>query len=411
MADEPLNNRLDALLTVRGAFGSASVVVTVATMSLVASGCAGDIQANSPPRTTTAAEETTGTSSGKPPGTVAPSTLPEAPASLARLAGGLIVTGVDRSAPTSPTLVRLAQAGEIGGVIVIDTSARDVIPVLKPLQAAAARGGNPRLIVAVDQEGGPVRRFQDLGPTSSHAELGAQPISAVYATALKAGCALARRGVTLDLAPVADIASRRDGFIARSGRSFGPSARQASPRVEAFVKGLGGGGVGATLKHFPGLGTGVATTDATLAEALPDPGDTSPFLAGIRAGAAAVMISSASYTDGPFRSQLPAFVNTTTTGWLRSRGFDGVLITDDLSTDAIRNDARLPDPAVQAVKAGIDILLFVDATGKDAQHATAALVAAVRDGRLTRERLQESWSRRQRLGAQTTALGEHNACG
>lgn len=195
-----------------------------------------------------------------------------------------------------------------------------------------------------------------------------------------------------------------------SGRSFGSSYDRVAPRVEAFVRGLADGGVGATLKHFPGLGTGGETTDLTLGEALVNPGAPDTFTAGIEAGAAAVMMSSATDRTGPFKSTMPAFVTRAPYRWLRSQGFDGVTITDDLSTEAVSSDTRLPRPAVQAVAAGADMVLFVDTTGSDAGAAVADLARGARSGTVPRSRLVEAWRHIDRVRAGQRTVARDSTC-
>lgn len=337
--------------------------------------------------------------------------LPPPPDDLARLAGGLLVTGVSRREPGfRQSLRRLVRRGHVGGVIITDTSAVDPGALVGGLQRASAAGGNPALLIAVDQEGGRVRRLTHVGPRPSPGRLGAGRVPATRAAARGAGCALEGAGVTLDLAPVADLSSRRDGFIAQSGRSFGSTAMVAAPHVAAFVRGLSDGGVAATLKHFPGLGTAGASTDETLDERIRDPGAPRTFLAGIEAGAAAVMMSSATYAEGPFASALPAAFSAAPYRWLRRHGFRGPTITDAMSGDALRNDPRLPQPEVQALRAGVDILLFVDESGEEVRRARVRIVAAVRSGNLSRRRLEEAWGRVQELKAAQRAMAAAAVC-
>lgn len=218
----------------------------------------------------------------------------------------------------------------------------------------------PGTLVFVDQEGGAIRAFPGLPPW--------QPASA-YRTADEAraagqaaGRALRRSGVHVDLAPVVDSA---DGPLgSRHFRSPGLAA--------AFARGLGQGGVAACVKHFPGLGSApVSTDDRPRVEARLRPGEVAGFVAAIRAGVPCVMTSQAFYGTR-FRASLEPW----TYRLLRTRGFEGVAITDSLS---IVSDPPAYWPR-RAVRAGADLLLFTSPT--HARRAIDALVPLARRGEL-----------------------------
>ena len=334
------------------------------------------------------------------------------PQSLARLIGGLIITGATReSTAAQPGLAQLIRNGDVGGVIVTDTSVASSTALVHELQSDAGAGGNPPLLIATDQEGGLVRRYAGIGPAASAAALGRGSPSTTRSQATAAACRLRQQGVTLDLAPVADTATRPDGFIAQEKRSFGATAAITGPNVAAFVHGLENGGVAATLKHFPGLGAAVVSTDTILSERLSDPGVPGAFLAGIQAGAQVVMVSNATYVSGPFTSSMPAFATPAVYRWMRTTGFGGATVTDSLSGAALQSDPRLPDPAVQALAAGADLVLFVDDTGRQARLALSRIHAAVLDGRLSRARLGQAWRRVQEVKLAQMDLASKATCG
>ncbi|MEA2178597.1 MAG: beta-N-acetylhexosaminidase, partial [Solirubrobacteraceae bacterium] len=338
---------------------------------------------------------------GSEPGGGARGTTATAPATQARppqvpldrLAGAMVIAAVERSSGPTATLLRRIRAGRVGGVIVADTGPADGGALARRLQGAAREAGRPPLLVVTDQEGGLVRRWTDLAPAASAAELGRQGTDATGGAAHAAGCDLLANGVTLDLAPVADAATAPDGFIARQGRAFAGTSKAAAPYVAAFVRGLHRGGVGATIKHFPGLGATVVTTDEDTTAESPDPGSVAAFTAGIEAGADAVMAASATYAEGRFATGGPAVASKETIGRLRGLGFRGVVMTDALDAPGIVDNPRLRDIAVDAVRAGVDVLLYAEPSGAAAERARGALVAAVRAGDLPRSRLTEAWDR------------------
>ena len=114
------------------------------------------------------------------------------------------------------------------------------------MRRAAAAGGNPPPLIAVDQEGGLVKRLPWAPPSSAPAAM-ANPARRGRRHRPRA----ARAGITVDLAPVADV-ERRPNFL--GSRAFGATEAEVAREACAFARGLQSAGVTPTLKHFPGLG-------------------------------------------------------------------------------------------------------------------------------------------------------------
>src|SRR5690606_21623108 len=165
------------------------------------------------------------------------------------------------------------------------------------------------LIVAIDQEGGGVLRLRDVPFPPAAMSLGsADDELLTERVAAATGRGLRSVGVNLDFAPVADVNSNPDNPVI-ADRSFGSDPDLVSRHVTAFVRGLQGEGVAATLKHFPGHGD----TDVDSHLALPtlrhaadhlEAVDLPPFRAGIAAGVPAIM--SAHILMPEIDAQLPA---------------------------------------------------------------------------------------------------------
>jgi beta-N-acetylhexosaminidase len=317
---------------------------------------------------------------------------------LSRLVGQKIMTGVDGAVPDASLLARV-RAGEVGGVILFSrntASTTELENAITRLQAAAAAGGNPPLLVAVDQEGGAVKRFATGPPNLSPAAMG-EIGSAAKARAEGAATAAFLRplGVNVDLAPVLDTPYGPSSWLGT--RAFSRDATVNARLGEGFVSGLQSGRVAATAKHFPGLGTARATTD-TANVVLTTPKQSlqarlAPFRAAIAGGVDLVMVSNAGYTAFD-RSGVPAVLSRPiVTGLLRGRlGFRGVTISDALEAPGPRARA---DAAVAASKAGMDVLLYVNEA--DSEAAYAQLLAGARSGVLPRTALVASWTRIQAL--------------
>ena len=264
----------------------------------------------------------------------------------------------------TPALRRLARSGEIGGVTLFPaTSNYDALhKQIKALQAAATQGGNPPLLIAIDQEGGIVKRLAAIPPQLSPYTLAQNDDpSASRLEGRATGFQLRRLGIGVDLAPVLDVPDSSGQFMAV--RAFGSSSAQVTRLGVPFAQGLMEKGVAATAKHFPGLGRAVENTDfapttiaATRRQLREDMG---PFQAAVEAGVPLVMVSSAAYPALGGGKRPASLSPEIVTGELRDRlGFSGVVISDDLQTPAIEADYTAAKAAALATKAGIDVKLF-----------------------------------------------------
>jgi len=263
------------------------------------------------------------------------------------------------------------------------------------LQGAAKKlpAGVP-LLIGTDQEFGSVTRVRE-GVTQlpSAMAFGAAADPKLTEEAWRAaGIELAAIGINVDFAPVADVLGTAGSGVIGS-RSYGTDPKVASGQVGAAVRGLQAGGVGATLKHFPGHGHTTADSHSDLPvlsqnRAALDSGDLPPFRAGIDAGAWLVM--SGHLDVRSVEPGVPAtFSPKVLTGVLREQlGFQGIVVTDSMGMAPARK-WPVGEAAVRAVLAGNDVLLMPP----DLAAAQAGLLAALRSGRLPRAHLIDSVTR------------------
>jgi beta-N-acetylhexosaminidase len=267
----------------------------------------------------------------------------------------------------------------------------------------ATAGDGP--VIAIDEEGGDVTRvaFTEGSPYPGNAALGMVDDTALTRAVHQAiGTDLAALGINFDMAPCADVLGAADS-PAIGTRSFGADTGLVSRHTAAAVAGLQGAGVAACTKHFPGHGrTGTDTHEAiaTIEGGLADLRlvDLPPFEAAIRAGTLAIMPSHLRVPE--LTGDLPASVSgAALTGLLRGElGFTGVIVSDALEMRATRDTYGIPGAAVLAVAAGTDLLCLGREGSEDDYLAVRdALVAAVRDGTLDGERLEEAADRVARL--------------
>ncbi len=181
-------------------------------------------------------------------------------------------------------------------------------------------------------------------------------------------------------------------------RAFGPDADLVSRHVAAFVTGLQAGGVAACAKHFPGHGDtavdshlGLPVTDAT-PESLRRT-ELGPFRAAIDAGVRAIMTA---HIRVRAFDRVPATLSRVLLHDLlrEELGFEGLVVTDALEMRAISDTVGVEQGAVLSLVAGADALCLGHDLGSAALAAVRdAIVAAVLDGRLAEERLEEAAGR------------------
>jgi beta-N-acetylhexosaminidase len=193
---------------------------------------------------------------------------------------------------------------------------------------ADLRRGSGRPIVAVDQEGGHVRRVSWAGPERSASRQAAA--GTVRSDAAAAARELRASGITVTFAPVADVPSVRGAALV--SRAFSRDPATVSASVRAAVRGWRSGGIAATAKHFPGIGAAPANTDdavVTIRRTRAQfAADLRPFEAAIAAGVPLVMVGHARY---PLldRVRIASQSRPIIEGLLRDElGFRGVVVTD-----------------------------------------------------------------------------------
>ena len=293
---------------------------------------------------------------------------------LEQVVGQKVVTAFSGTTP-SPALLKRLRSGHLGGVILFAAniaSPQQLRALTRSVRGAAAAGGNPPPLIAVDQEGGLVKRLPWAPPSTAAAAM-ASP----HAEGVATGRALRQAGITVNLAPVADV-ERSPNFL--GSRSFGATEAEVATEACAFARGLQEAGVTPTLKHFPGLGDATGNTDLERVT-IRSPLRLAPYRRCAHRGL--VMLSSATY---PRLGSRPAVFEPRAYALLSERA---VTISDDLTARAMAGRA---DVAVRAARAGLDLLLY-GGSEQTSAGAYRRLLRAVRDGRLGEARVRASAAR------------------
>ncbi len=293
-------------------------------------------------------------------------------ASLEQMAGQMIVVGFQGDSLDDPAVVALRDelaAGRLGGVMLLKTNIASLAAVAA--MNAAFRAASPDLLplITLDQEGGAVERLtRDVGfreiPSAADIAKANSPAEAeaIYADMARS---IAELGFSVNFGPVADVnLNAKNQVIARFGRAYSADPQIVADYDAAFIAAHHAAGLLTALKHFPGHGSSTADSHEGFVDISRtwQPAELDPYRALIAAGDVdMVMVGHlyhADYTDAG--TQTPSSLSVQwIDGVLRGElGFDGVVISDDLEMGAIRDHFTLEQTVTQAVRAGMDVLLF-----------------------------------------------------
>lgn len=295
--------------------------------------------------------------------------------------------------PGVETALDAASTYHLGGYVLFASDFETQTPdSLRSWIADLQTASDIPMLISADEEGGTVVRVSKFSAFRSSPFRSPQ---AVYAAGGWEGVIsdteekcqlLLSLGLNLNLAPVCDVSTDPTDFI--YSRSFGASAQETAQYVETVVSVMAEQGMGSVLKHFPGYGsnsdthTGIAYDDRPYETFLTE--DFLPFQAGIAAGADAVLV--AHNIVSCMDPDQPASLSPEVHRILREElGFDGVIITDDLAMEGIRDFIGDEAAAVAAVLAGNDLLCC-----SDPETQYPAVLTAVQDGTISQQRIDQS---------------------
>jgi len=285
---------------------------------------------------------------------------------------------------------RLIVDGSLGGVTITQANIADrgqlaaYTAALQDVARASPTGIG--LLMSIDQEGGRVNRFRAFGtfaqfPAAWHLGASGDP-AYVEAAAYIMAKDLASVGITMNLAPVLDLAPAPDRTVV-GDRAFAADPAEVGELGAAFLRGTARAGVIAVAKHFPGHGaTGDDSHEGLPVVALGRGPELdrhlAPFTTAIASGAEAIMTAHILYPALDARDPA-SFSAPIIRGLLRKElGFDGVVISDSIGMRALRGAYARADVLARTLAADVDIILARDTT--DAVGLLDELVSLVRSG-------------------------------
>ncbi|QUG43320.1 beta-N-acetylhexosaminidase [Psychrobacillus sp. INOP01] len=318
--------------------------------------------------------------------------------SLEEKVGQMIFAGIKGTTITNETK-KIISTHQVGGIILFKDNLKNAnqsVSLLNSIKQENIKNKVP-LFLGVDEEGGRISRLPELTKLPTSENLGKlNDASLSYNIGKLLGKELSAFGFNLDFAPVLDINSNPDNPII-GDRSFGTDAEIVSKLGLQLMKGIQSEQVISVVKHFPGHGDTAVDSHKELPIIQKSLADLHvleliPFTRAVEQGAEVIMIGHILLPK--IDSAYPASISKEIiTDVLREQlGFEGIIITDDMTMKAILNTFEISEAAVSAVKAGNDIVLVAHDYA-NVKKAKEAILQAIEAGEITEQRIDESVKR------------------
>lgn len=295
------------------------------------------------------------------------------------------------------TLANVIKEYNFGNVIYMGYNVTDPLTLAKmsnDIQEAMLASNMVPAFISTDQEGGRVARLTNGGTHFiSNMAMGAlSDISLIYQEGMAMGYELRNYGINTNFAPVLDVNNNPENPIIGI-RSYGENPFLVAKCGVQMFKGLAYSNVMGVAKHFPGHGntnvdshTGLPIIKSSKEELYKI--ELAPYIKAIEEGIDAIMTTHIIFTA--IDDKLPATLSEKVlTNLLREElGYEGIIITDGMEMNALSSFGNHGELAVQAVKSGVDILLYTSNTNPKIAHQ--AIVNAVENKEISMERIDES---------------------
>lgn len=331
-------------------------------------------------------------------------------ASLEEMAGQMIMVGFQGSSASNAE-VRALQAhvanGRVGGLMYLRNNVQSLAAV-KKMNAAFGANAPVKPFIALDQEGGFIERltkkvgFKEI-PTAADVAKG-MSVGAAETLYANLAARLAALGFNMNFGPVVDVnINPSNPIIAKYKRSYSKDPDVVARYGGAFVDGHRRSKVMTALKHFPGHGSSASDSHEGFVDVTKSwkARELAPYEQLISANKVDMVMVGHLYHGTYVGDVVGALPSSLSPGWItgvlrQELGFNGVVISDDMEMSAIRAHFGFEDAIVQAVNAGVDVLLFSNTAKYRAGLASEILAILVRQGHADpafRARIVQSYKR------------------
>ena len=329
--------------------------------------------------------------------------------SLKQAVGQMLMVGFDGEHIDQEVQTMLKQIGP-GGVVLFDR--RNPPNISSPEQVRELTAEIQQTVkipafIAIDAEGGYVNRFKTKYgfpvEVPSAENMGKEPAENTRTTAQDLSFELKQAGVNMNLAPVVDVMiNPTSPAIGWLERSFSGDPDKVVEHASAFIDGMHSNNIIPTLKHFPGHGsstedTHLGVTDVT--DTYEQEKELTPYKQLFQQGYNDPVMTAHIVNNNLDQTSTPATLSSVIlTDLLRNGfGFEGVIISDDMQMGAIVEEYGLDQAAVQAIQAGVDILVLANNSDEyntqTIYNIRNAILQAIQNGEISKTRIYESLER------------------
>lgn len=326
-------------------------------------------------------------------------------ASIDEMIGQMIIVGyhgdnVDSSG--FKTILQQIENNRISGVILFEHNIKDKKNLIEMTEKIKSTKSKYAPFISIDQEGGYVQRlnkkngFKDYPTFQSVSEMTKKDASKIYSDM---AFDLYKSGFNLNFTPCVDLGTNKDSIISKKERSFSNDYDKVIDYSKIVINEHKKYNVITTLKHFPGHGSAIGDTHLGFVDATStwDKNELQPYISLLKYNPNQMVMVAHTF-NGNFDSQYPSSLSKKTIkGYLRKKlKFNGVVITDDLDMLAVKNNYTLCETVINAINAGVNILLFCNFKEENTQlpeKIHSIIINAINEGKIDKNDIEVSYNK------------------
>lgn len=332
---------------------------------------------------------------------------------LQAMIGQMLMFGMrGQSLADDTEIQKMLAAGKVGGIILFYTHG-NIVPynfankaqIINLIHSLQKTSPYP-LFIGVDQEGGKVQRlsskngFKDYPTAYSLGKIDKEEYT--FQAAKEIAAALAECGFNVNFAPSVDLHNPSSPAIGAKERAFHTTALKTFQHAYTYAKAMKKNGIIPTIKHFPGHGNAIKDTHEGFTDITATWQDKEllPYAEFIKKDYDGMIMVAHVYHKKLDSVPASLSYNCITKLLRQKMKFNGVVITDDMQMGAIVKHYSLKESIYRAIKAGNDILLFSNNFKYDPklpEQVYNCIVELVDEGKISKERIKESWQRIRKL--------------
>ena len=324
---------------------------------------------------------------------------------LSEMIGQMIIVGYQGNSVNSngfKTILKQIENNQISGVILFEYNIKDKKNLNEMTKKIKSTKSKYIPFVAIDQEGGYVQRlnknngFKDYPSFKSVSNMTKKNASKIYKDM---SFNLYKSGFNLNFSPCVDLSINKNSIISKKERSFSNDYNKVIDYSKIVIKEHKKYNIITTLKHFPGHGSAIGDTHLCFVDATKnwDKNELKPYISLLKYNPNQMVMVAHTYNSN-FDTQYPSSLSKKTIdGYLREKlNFNGVVITDDLDMLAIKNNYTLDETIINAINAGVNILLFCNFQEENSQlplQIYNIIVNAIKQGKINENDIKLSYDK------------------